>query len=239
LLAVGLVSCGQPNARPGASAASATVAQQVTHVPPPILDAVGPGTGPNMVRVIDGPALSGPTGKPQVLYIGAEFCPFCASERWSLIIALSRFGEFADLTPIRSAGNDVYPNTASLSFDRSRYESAYVDFVPVETETRDHVPLRMPSQEQQELFARYDRENIIPFVDVANRQAVVGSGFGPSVLQGRGWEEIARALEDPTDPITLAVVGHANRLTAAICEATGGEPSTVCTSTAVTASKAG
>ena len=35
--------------------------------------------------------------KPEILYIGAEYCPFCAAERWSMIIALSRFGTFSNL----------------------------------------------------------------------------------------------------------------------------------------------
>ena len=36
-------------------------------------------------------------GKPEVLYVGTEFCPYCAAESWSLIVALSRFGQFSGL----------------------------------------------------------------------------------------------------------------------------------------------
>ena len=32
---------------------------------------------------------------PEVLYMGAEYCPYCAAQRWSTIIALSRFGTWA------------------------------------------------------------------------------------------------------------------------------------------------
>src|SRR5205823_15010475 len=42
-------------------------------------------------------ALQDPSGKPEVLYIGAEYCPFCAAERWSLVYALARFGTFKGL----------------------------------------------------------------------------------------------------------------------------------------------
>src|SRR5215471_17073708 len=31
-------------------------------------------------------------GKPEMLYIGAEYCPYCAAMRWSMAVALSRFG---------------------------------------------------------------------------------------------------------------------------------------------------
>ena len=36
-------------------------------------------------------------GLPEVLYVGAEYCPFCAAERWALIVALSKFGSFSKL----------------------------------------------------------------------------------------------------------------------------------------------
>ncbi len=34
-------------------------------------------------------------GKPDLLYIGAEFCPVCATERWAMYVALSKFGTFS------------------------------------------------------------------------------------------------------------------------------------------------
>src|SRR6185312_6914517 len=30
-------------------------------------------------------------GLPEVVYVGAEYCPYCAAERWGTIIALDRF----------------------------------------------------------------------------------------------------------------------------------------------------
>jgi hypothetical protein len=29
-----------------------------------------------------------------VVFVGAEYCPYCASERWPLVMALSKFGTF-------------------------------------------------------------------------------------------------------------------------------------------------
>ena len=37
-------------------------------------------------------------GKPLVLYVGAEYCPYCAAERCAMVQALSRFGTFSNLT---------------------------------------------------------------------------------------------------------------------------------------------
>ena len=50
-------------------------------------------------------------GKPEVLYMGGEYCPYCATERWSLILALDRFGSFSGLEYMQSSSTDIYPNT--------------------------------------------------------------------------------------------------------------------------------
>src|SRR5271155_4359240 len=36
-------------------------------------------------------------GRPEVIFLGAEFCPYCSVERWSLVMALSKFGNFSHL----------------------------------------------------------------------------------------------------------------------------------------------
>ena len=35
--------------------------------------------------------------------MGAEYCPYCAAQRWAMIVALSRFGTFSGLTTVHSA----------------------------------------------------------------------------------------------------------------------------------------
>ena len=45
-------------------------------------------------------------GKPEVLYLGSEYCPFCATQRWAMINALSRFGTFSGLTTTHSSSSD-------------------------------------------------------------------------------------------------------------------------------------
>ena len=41
-------------------------------------------------------------GKPLVFFMGAEWCPFCASERWALVAATSRFGKWTGLGELQS-----------------------------------------------------------------------------------------------------------------------------------------
>ena len=74
-----------------------------TSVPASTLDTVGAGSGVTAPPEIKGgtPLTSG--GKPEVLYMGAEYCPFCAAERWAMVVALSRFGTFSGLSTVHSA----------------------------------------------------------------------------------------------------------------------------------------
>ena len=74
--------------------------------------------------------------KPIVVYIGAEYCPYCAFARWPLIVALMRFGNFTGLQYTQSSSTDVYANTDTFSFVGSTYTSNYVVFEPIEHETR-------------------------------------------------------------------------------------------------------
>jgi len=32
-----------------------------------------------------------------VSYVGGEYCPYCAIQRWALLVALSKFGSFTNL----------------------------------------------------------------------------------------------------------------------------------------------
>jgi hypothetical protein len=73
----------------------------------------------------------------------------------------------------------------------------------------------------------------IPFLDIDNRMVTSTSGFSPGLLTGQSQSAIASALDQPGKPIAEGVVAAANELTAGICEATGGQPSEVCSSKSV------
>ena len=68
-----------------------------------------------------------------MLYIGAEFCPICATERWPMLVALSHFGTFSNVSQTHSAVSDG--DIPTLSFYGSTYTSPYLTFTPVETTT--------------------------------------------------------------------------------------------------------
>lgn len=185
-------------------------------------------------------------GKPVVMYFGAEYCPFCAAERWAVVVGLSRFGRFQNLGVTHSASVIEFPDTPTFSFHGATYTSRYISFQGVETHTNKVVngsftPLDVPTPLEDELFSRYDRPpffpkaDAIPFIDFGNRYAMAGTSFSPALLQGLTVPQIAAVLGDPTTPIGESILGSANVVSAAVCSITGQQPAAVCSSSGVAA----
>ena len=223
---------------PRALQASATqqVVASITGVPASELDAIGTGSANNLIKRVSGGPLTGPNGHPEVFYLGAEYCPYCAFERWPMIIALSRFGTFSGLTTTSSSSTDIYPNTPTFTFHGATYTSQYLDFVSVETSDRDRNPLQSPTSAQQALVNQYDTTGSIPFVDFGNRYAFTGATYNdPGILDGMSWQAVADSLATPTSPQAKAILGSANLITAALCRLSSDQPPTVCTSATIQA----
>ena len=238
------------NSKPSSSASSASngptgaalsaVVDKVTSVPASTLDAVGDGGGAvtGKPTTITGTPLTA-NGKPEMLYIGAEYCPYCAAERWAMIVALSRFGTFSGLSTVHSSSTDVYPNTPTFTFYKSSYTSPYLTFTSVETTTNvpdssspsGYVPLQTPTSAQTAVWTKYTSNGTIPFIDFGNKYLISGVSFSNSVLSGLNWNQIATDLSNPNSSVAKAVDGTANYITAAICKMTGNQPASACTAT--------
>ena len=246
-------------------AALATVTKQVEDVPTSVTDAVAGGgvntslftatetstevsnaqsqLGSYFGTVNSSTALTS-GGKPEVLYMGAEYCPYCAAQRWAMINALSRFGTFTGLTTIHSSSTDADPNTPTWTFYGSTYKSNYINFTSVE-ETKNYrtgnttntsvnyVTLQTPTSAQQTIGQTYDPEGYIPFIDLGNKYVQVGnlSPLSPTLLAGKSWSQVATAMNDPSSAIGKAEIGNANYMTAGICKLTNNLPATACTPT--------
>ncbi len=230
-----LVSRSSPS-KPAAGAQPLPAGVQANlTVPASTFAAVGiGGSSTTYLKSVTGPALvSG--GKPEMLYIGAEWCPYCAAERWAMATALSRFGSFSPLKGVHSSSSDVYPNTATLTFYRSTYTSNYVVFTPVENQDVNHNPLQTPTSAQQALWAKYDPPgNSYPFIDIGNR-FFAATTYNPQVLQGLSWSQIASALHNPSSSVAQGAIGSANLFTAAICKIDGNKPGSVCSASPIPA----
>lgn len=242
ILAIVLVAVrpGQPAApaapaAPGTAAQAAAVAAAVAGVPAATFDSVGAGPATGLTATSGQPLLTS-GGKPEVVYMGGEYCPFCAAERWALTAALSRFGTFTGLGLIHSSPTDVYASTPTLSFHGSRFTSKYVSFAPVEWfgEASDastpfgHAYLEQPTAQQAALFSKYAGGSI-PFVDIGNQYLIPQAQYLPSALQGMSWSQVAAAMRDPGSPVARDIDGAANIVTAAVCTLTNNQPATACT----------
>jgi thiol-disulfide isomerase/thioredoxin len=237
----------KPNSATGVSngptgSALTAVVDKVTSVSASTLDTVGSGNGAvtGKPTTISGSTLM-ENGKPEMLYVGAEYCPYCAAERWAMIVALSRFGTFTGLSTVHSSSTDTDPNTPTFTFYKSSYTSQYLTFTPIELTTNvpdsssasGYVTLQTPTAAQQAIVTKYGGTNSpIPFVDFGNHYLINGVSYDPGVLAHLSWATIASDLSNPNSPVTQAIGGTANYITAAICKGmTNNTPATACTST--------
>jgi hypothetical protein len=178
------------------------------------------------------------SGKPEVLFVGQESCPACAIERWGLAVALSQFGTFSSLRLGQSAVNSP-PFVRSLTFSGAKYFSPYVSFDPVELTSDLPAPgggfqaLGRLTPAQGRLLHALDPRGVAPFIDVANQFADVGAAVAPALGVGLSWSQLAASVGRPRTPTGRAIAATAEVLTAEICRATGGEPTSVCGSAVV------
>jgi len=231
------------NAQDQASAAGigspvpASVLNAVTHVPASVFARVG--AGPDGVQMEGTPPntpLLTDNGLPEVFYVGGEYCPYCAAQRWGLVIALSRFGTFQNLHLMKSSHNDVYPDTNTFTFYQSTYTSPYIAFVPAEVQDRSNNNLQKLTNAQQQIFTTYDAPPYtsaraiysFPFVTYGNAYITVGGAFLPTSMQGKSWQELASGLSDPSNPATQHIIGLANTIIATICVIDQQQPGSVC-----------
>ena len=237
---------------------SPTVLQQVTGVSDSTLNAIGTPAAVTAPAKISGSLLTS-GGKPEVFYVGGEFCPFCAIERWAIIVALSHFGTFSGLQYMLSSSTDVNANTPTFTFANATYTSSYITFVAVEEYGRaGQSDVRQTlTTAQTNLVSQYDTCSTtggtggIPFIDIGNQYAVnCGAQFQlpdqsqyltspsqPNII-GMNWTQIASQLNTPGSPIAQLIDGAANYLISAICNVDGGQPGSVCNQQYATATLA-
>lgn len=219
------------------SAAPASITQTLADIPASAFDSVGVGGATAYPQAIEQKALGSST-RPELLYVGAEFCPICAAERWPLTVALARFGTFTNLGTTYSSPSDTNPNTPTLTFHGASYTSRYLSFVGKEIETNQvvdghYTALDKLTAAQDTLFTAAGSS--FPFLDLDGAFELRTWQYDGKILAGMTPAQVARAVARPTTPIAKDVLGSANVLTARICQLTKDEPASVCTSSGVQA----
>lgn len=182
----------------------------------------------------DPPLTSG--GKPELLYIGAEFCPICATERWPMTVALSHFGTFTNLQQTHSAVTDG--NIPTLSYYGSTFTSPYLTFTPVENTTNQrqgngYKPLQQPTAAEQALWLKHSgNPPSYPFVDIGGKVVLTTSQFPDTVVQGHSFSDIVSAVGSNNNTLGASIDASAAVLTRYICSITNQQPAQTCSAVA-------
>jgi hypothetical protein len=208
------------------SAATSGVVRQVTTVPAAVLARVHGGRAITPLQTVSrpGPVLS-IDGKPAIVFVSEESCPFCAAERWPLVVALSHFGSWSHLGVTRSSATDIFPNTATLSFRMAGFRSSQLTLRT--TELADNLGRRLQPLTSLDttLIRAYDvppyvnsadQSGSVPFLDIGNQYILAGAQYDPQILAGLSQAQIAAQLRNPASPVAKAIDGSANVIIAAI-----------------------
>jgi len=215
----------------------ATIAQSLTQIPLTTWNRIG---GHGATSPLLAPAAGGHSGGATVVYIGAEFCPYCAALRWPLIAALSRFGTFTGLELATSSASHAYPSTPTFTFARAVYRSAYITFMSKELDAGIQKSGRYQALQdmlpaQAAAFHTNDPEGTIPYLLIGGRYLWLDSPVSPALIHGHTWAEIAGGLPEARGTAAAAIVANAAEITAAVCAADGDRPVSVCGSRGVQA----
>lgn len=208
------------------SPAPAAVVRQATAIPLSVLLRASAGQAATPLQKV--PAAGPPltlSGKPAIVFVSEESCPFCAAERWPLVVALSHFGTWSGLGSTTSSATDVYPDTATFSFRTAHYLSAQLTLRTTELANNAGRPLQPETALDARLISSYDvppyvnstdQSGAVPFLDIANHYILAGAQYDPQVLAGLSAAQIAGRLQNPSSPVAKAIDGSARIIVTAI-----------------------
>ncbi|MGH7641261.1 MAG: DUF929 family protein, partial [Candidatus Dormibacteria bacterium] len=190
------------------------------------------------------PTLFTANGLPQVVFVGGEYCPLCALERWSLVVGLSHFGKFSNLKLIRSSVYDSPANVPTFTFAHgASYKSSYISFLPREHQSNVSIggngpPYAIFQSLPPKVLDAFTTlgGGAYPFLDYGGRYASVGSEAADSdvaALSGLSWDQVLSQLRNPKSTIAQEILGGANYITATTCLLTSNRPGSACGSSMI------
>jgi Domain of unknown function (DUF929) len=221
------VTSGATTMATGEAEAPPRVVSEVTTLSPRVLSGIGANQAVTSLQPVKAGSPLSIDGKPGVVFVSEESCPFCAAERWPVVIALSHFGTWGHLGATTSSSTDVYPNTATFSFRHASYTSPYLALRTTELTDNAGHPLQALTPLDTELLDHYDippyvntadQSGAVPFLDIDNHYVLAGAQYDPQVLAGLSMSQITSQLDDPASPVARAVDGAANVLIASIAQ---------------------
>jgi len=178
-------------------------------------------------------------GRPEVLFIGAQWDEESAASRWPMVKTLDEFGQWSRLQP--SSSNFKPPRGAppegpypTFDWTHAVYRSRYLTFVHRDLSDRDGHTLQVLSSQQRAVFKRMGSR--FPLVVIGNYSftgAIVPYGYMEDPLgKPFSFAAVQTALQREQRGVVSSFVqnvnGASNVIAALICHADGGKPRSVC-----------
>jgi len=171
-------------------------------------------------------------GKLFVFFMGAEHCPYCAAERWAIVRALQKFGQWNGLKQTISAARDEpFLNLPTYDFTEATYTSSHIEFVSKEIKNREFKPLQKLLKSEEKLVRKDNPDKYIPFLLIGGRFMQVGAGFTPKIFIGHTFRQTETELKKQESEIRKTIDAEANIISALMCIA--GLPPELCKETGV------
>lgn len=171
-------------------------------------------------------------GKLFVFFMGAEYCPYCAAERWAIVRALSRYGQWSGLKQTMSAARDEpFLNLPTYDLTEATYTSPHIEFVSREIKDREFKPRQKLLKTEEKLIRKYNPEKKIPFLLIGGRFMQLDSGYTPKIFIGHTFRQTETELKKTESDIRKTIDEEANIISALMC--VSGLPPELCKETGV------
>jgi len=157
-------------------------------------------------------------GKLTVFFMGAEYCPYSAAERWAIVRSLQKFGQWQGLKQTISAARDQpFLNLPTYDFTEATYNSPHIEFVAREIKDREFKPFQKLLKTEEKIVRKHDPKKEIPFLLLGGRFMQIGSGFPPKIFIGHTFRQTETELKKVESEIRKTIDEEANIITALLC----------------------
>ncbi len=157
-------------------------------------------------------------GKLFVFFMGAEFCPYCAAERWAIVRSLQKFGQWDGLKQTISAARDEpFLNLPTYDITKATNTSPHIDLVAREIKDREFNPLQKLLKTEEKLLRKFNPKKEIPFLLIGGRFSQIGSGFTPKIFIGHTFRQTETELKKVESEIRKTIDDEGNIISALLC----------------------
>jgi Domain of unknown function (DUF929) len=179
-------------------------------------------------------------GRPEIMFVCAEYWLKCAAERWVLVMALAKFGKFTTLMGTTSSAAQASQRMPTFSFYGAAYSSAYLRLVTDELESNidegggEYPLLQAPTSQERNMISTWDRapytstSDSIPFAFIGGKFILTTAQYDAGTISGTNFQAAARIMTSGTSAVSRDAEAAAGYLVADFCALTSDQPAQVC-----------